>query len=292
MSSAASRAVTTPSGIPGRARRVAPLSGRLEVFRRLLVAGFKQQSAYLGAAWGGLIANTTFGFLKAGILGATVVAAGGEVAGYDLAQMMAFTWLGQGLLGMVNLYGRDELGERIRTGAIAVDFARPLDLQMSKLASFLGERSFSLFPRGLPSIAIGLIFTPMVLPLTLWPYLLGAVSVVLGMAVSFACVYLIQVAAFWLVEIRGLQILYMAVAGLFSGLYTPLALFPDWLQAIALCTPFPSILMAPIDILSGRTLGGDAVLQVLVQAGWLAGTLLAGRVLTRLGRRAVEVQGG
>lgn len=266
--------------------------GALEVYRRLLVAGFRQQSAYLGAAWGGLVANVTFGFLKAGILGATVVAAGGSVAGYDLGQMMAFTWLGQGLLGVVNLYGRDELGERIRSGAIAVDFARPLDLQLSRLATFLGERSFSLLPRGLPSVAIGLAFTPMILPLAVLPYVLGAVSVVLGMAISFACVHLIQLAGFWLVQVRGLQVVYMALAGLFSGLYTPLALFPDWLQTIALCTPFPSILMAPIDILSGRIAGADALLQVLVQAAWLAGTLLAGRGLIRLGRRKLEVQGG
>ncbi|WP_197519856.1 ABC transporter permease [Pseudonocardia sp. HH130630-07] len=264
----------------------------MRVFARLLTAGFRQRSAYLGAAWGRLAANATFGFLKAGILGATVVAAGGSVGGYDLAQMMAFVWLGQGLLGAVDLNGTDTLARRIRTGDVAVDFARPLDLQLSRLASFLGERLFSLIPRGLPSIAIGLALTPMTLPLAAGPYLLGAVALVLGMALSFAVVYLVQVLAFWLVEVRGLQVLYMSFAGFFSGLFVPVGLFPGWLQGVAAATPFPSMLMTTIEIVSGRVTGSGALGLVAVQVCWLAGALAAGQVLTRQGRSRLEIQGG
>ena len=57
------------------------------------------------------------------------LAAGGEVAGYDLGLMSAYIWIGQGLLGAVNLNGTSELAERIRTGDVAVDFARPIDPQ-------------------------------------------------------------------------------------------------------------------------------------------------------------------
>jgi hypothetical protein len=48
--------------------------------------------------------------------------------------MSAYVWLSQGMLGMVNLYGTHELGERIRTGDIAVDVARPVDIQGAYLA--------------------------------------------------------------------------------------------------------------------------------------------------------------
>ena len=52
----------------------------VRVYWRILVAGFRRQSAYLLAAFGGLVANTTFGLLKVAILFATVRAAGGELA--------------------------------------------------------------------------------------------------------------------------------------------------------------------------------------------------------------------
>jgi ABC-2 type transport system permease protein len=114
----------------------------------------------------------------------------------------------------------------------------------------------------------------------------------LGIVISAATVYLIAVAGFWLVETRGLQILYMLASGFLGGLYVPIALFPQWLRIFAAATPFPSILMYPVDVLSG--LGGavDAAGLVLAQMAWLAGVAAAGQMLTRAGRRRLEVQGG
>lgn len=270
--------------------RAAPVSVR--PYWRLLVAGFRQQSAYLAAAIGGLIANVTFGFLKAAILSATVVAAGGELAGYDVGQMMAFVWLGQAMLGLINVYGRDVLGERVRSGDIAVDFLRPLNLQAAGLASFLGQRLFTLLPRGLPSFLVGALVTGLAMPTQVAPYLLGAVSVLIAMSLSYACVYVLNILGFWLVETRGLQVGYSVVAGFFCGLYVPVGIFPTWLQVLAHSTPFPSTMMTPINVLSGRVSGADALLVIGVQLAWLAVTLALGHLLTRAGRRHLEVQGG
>lgn len=51
-------------------------------------------------------------------------------------------------------------------------------------------------------------------------------------------------------------------------------------------------MMYPIDVLSGTGGAGNAARLVLVQAGWLAGVAAAGQLLTRAGRRRLEVQGG
>ena len=66
--------------------------------------------------------------------------------------------------------------------------------------------------------------------------------------------------AFWTLDIRGFIGLYLVVVAPFSGLYVPVHLFPDWLRTIAYATPFPSLLQLPIDVLSGRVLGLDALL--------------------------------
>jgi ABC-2 type transport system permease protein len=262
------------------------------VYWRLLVAGFRRQSAYRLAALGGLVANLTFGLLKVAILFATVRAAGGQLHGYDTASMSTYVWLSQGMLGSVNLTGRTDLALRVKNGQVAVDFLRPLDLQAATIATETGGSLFALIPRGLPSVLLGAATVGILLPTSPVFYLLGAVSLVLGIVISAATVYLIAVVGFWLVETRGLQILYMLASGFLGGLYVPIALFPSWLRILATATPFPAIMMYPIDVLSGFAGAAGAAELVLVQVAWLAGTAAVGQLLTRRGRRRLEVQGG
>jgi ABC-2 type transport system permease protein len=259
---------------------------------RLVAAGFREQATYRLAAVAGLVANTTFGLLKVAVLFATVEAAGGEIHGYDVATMSAYIWISQGLLGSINLNGRSEMSERIRTGDVAVDFLRPMDVHTAAVATEVGRSIFTLIPRGVPCVVIGVLVVGMAAPDRPSSYLLGAMSLLLAFAVSAQSAYLVAATGFWLVETRGLQVLYMVASGFLSGLYVPVWIFPDWLQAIALATPFPAMLMYPTDVLSGRTEGSAAVLLVVIQLAWLGGTFVAGQLMTRAGRRHLEVQGG
>lgn len=268
------------------------LPAQLRAHLLLAVAGFRERSRYLMAAMGGLVANATFGLLKVAILFATVDAAGGELQGYDAATMSAYIWISQGLLGSVNLMGRVEIAERIRTGDIAVDFLRPLDVHTAMLATEFGRSVFALIPRGIPSIAIGAVLVGMATPDHPSAYLLGLVSVALAFVISAATVYLVAASGFWTIETRGLQLMYMVVSGFLAGLFVPLWLFPDWLQLVAQLTPFPSLMMYPTDILSGRTGGLEALGLVGLQLVWLMVTVGAGQLMTRAGRRHLEVQGG
>jgi len=262
------------------------------VYWRLLVAGFRRQSAYRLAALGGLVANLTFGLLKVAILFATVRAAGGTLHGYTTESMSTYVWLSQGMLGSVNLNGRTDLALRVKDGQVAVDLLRPVDLQAATVATESGMALFALLPRGLPSVLLGALTVGIAMPTSPVFYLLGAVSMILGIVISAATVYLIAVLGFWLIETRGLQILYMLASGFLGGLYVPIALFPQWLRIVATATPFPSIMMYPIDVLSGFGGAGRAAALVLAQVAWLSMVAAIGQVLTRAGRRRLEVQGG
>jgi ABC-2 type transport system permease protein len=264
----------------------------VRVYWRLLAAGVRRQSTYRLAALGGLVANVTFGLLKVAILFATVRAAGGELSGYDVGAMSAYIWISQGLLGSVNLFGRSDMAERIRTGDVAVDFLRPVDVQAAAVTTEVGQSLFALLPRGLPSVVIGALVVGMDLPASPASYVVGAVSVVLGIVISCTTVYLVSACGFWLVDNRGVQILYMVVSGFLAGLFVPIWLFPEWLRRLAELTPFPSMLMYPTDVLSGRVGAADGTVLVLMQLGWLAVTVLLGQLMTRAGRHRLEVQGG
>ncbi|WP_088282470.1 ABC-2 family transporter protein [Kineosporia sp. A_224] len=268
------------------------MRGRGRVWWRLVVAGVHEAAAYRLALLGGLVANVTFGFLKYGILTATVAASGGVVAGYDAQVMSTYIWLSQGMLGSVNLFGRTDLSDRVKNGDVAVDFLRPLSVQAAACLHDIGRGLFALLPRGLPSVAIGALLVGIALPSSAAGYLLGAVSVLLAIAVSATTVYLVAVSGFWLVETRGLQVLYMVTSGFFAGLFVPVGLLPGWLQVAAYSTPFPAMMMYPVDVLSGRVAGWAAAGLVAAQLGWLLATVAVGAAMTVGGRRRLEVQGG
>ena len=132
----------------------------------------------------------------------------------------------------------------------------------------------------------------MTLPQVAVVYGLGALSLLLAITVAFLADMMVNLAAFWLVETRGLTVVYNATMNLLSGFLIPIVWFPDWLLAIARATPFPSMIQTPIDTLSGRVPPPEALGLIGVQIGWAAVLALAAWAMLRAGTRSLEVQGG
>lgn len=240
----------------------------------------------------GVITNAVFGFVRSAVLMAAVHT-GRPVGGYDLGSIGAYVWLTQGMLGAVQMMGPPpELSDRIKSGDVAVDFIRPVDLQISGLAMDLGRAACSVLPRGIPGLLIGSLTFGLTMPSTSAPYLLGAVSIVLAVALSFLTQFAVALTGFWVIEARGIRTLYVVGGTFLAGLYVPVHIFPAWLRRVATATPFPSILQAPVDVLSGRIVGWQATGAVVAQACWVIGFLVLGQLMLRAGRRKLEVQGG
>jgi len=139
--------------VPRRARASIRLD--VEIARR----SFHRYSTYRAATVAGCFTNTVFGFLRTFVLLA-VVAARGPVGGLDATGVATYVFVSQSLLAAVGTFNELELGERIRTGAVVVDFHRPVDLERWWLAEDLGRAGFQALARGLPPYLIGgLVFT-------------------------------------------------------------------------------------------------------------------------------------
>lgn len=261
-------------------------------FRLLVRAGFRRHSTYRLALVAGMTTNSVFGFIRASILLAALASAGRDIGGYDGPTAVAFVWWGQALLGTVNLFGFTEVADRVRTGDIAIDFLRPLDPQLAYLAGDLGRAGINLVARGVPALLIGALLFDFAWPPSALSWVGGFVSLGLAVVVAFAGIFAVNLLAFWLVEVRGIRVLYMMVGGLLSGLYLPVPWFPDWLRTIAQWSPFPSMLQNPIDILAGRVVGDAIAPTLAAQLFWVAALLGLGHLLLRAGRRRLEVQGG
>ncbi|WP_142050913.1 ABC transporter permease [Pseudonocardia kunmingensis] len=260
----------------------------LRPYLRLVGAGFRRHSTYLAASLAGLFTNTVFGLLRVAVLLA-VVGPTGSAAGYDAADTGTFVWLGQGLLAVVLLWPDRELAHRVRTGDIAIDLARPWNLQVALLAQDLGRAGHAVLVRLAPPVAFGALVLPFRWPESPWTVALFAVSTALAVVISFALRFLLDLTSFWLLDNRGVAGVYMSVSGLACGLTVPLAFFPDALRTALYATPFPAVMQTPIDVFGER---GSPAALLAHQVLWVVVTLAAGQLVLARATRKLVVQGG
>lgn len=264
----------------------------MSAYVRLAAAEFRRQGTYRLALAAGIVTNGVFALIRAGVMLAALAGAGGTVAGYDQRSALLFVLWGQALLGTIPLWGWNDIADRVRTGEIAVDLVRPMDLQVYWWFRDLGRAAMQFLARGLPILVAGMLvlqvaphFDPMI-------YLAGSVGLLLGLAINYLTRYAMNLISFWTLETQGFQILYMVASSILTGLAVPVHFFPDWLRTIADATPFPAMFQYPVDLLSGRTVGAEVFGVLAIQLAWLAGLWVLTRVLTWAGTRRLVIQGG
>jgi ABC-2 type transport system permease protein len=262
------------------------------IYARLAATEFRRYSTYRMAVLAGVFTNSVFGFIRISVLGAAITAAGTSIAGYSVKEASTYVWLGQAYIAPLAIMGGMELADRVKNGDIAVDLARPVDLQASWWARDVGRAAFALLSRGLLPLVIGGVTVGLQLPTTWTAYPLGVLSLLIAVSISFTLRFIVNLTAFWVLDIRGFLSLYFVAIGLLSGFLVPVHFFPPWLATIAYATPAPSLLQLPIDVMSGRVVGGAALTTLAIQAAWLAGMVALARLVQRAAARRLVVQGG
>lgn len=258
----------------------------------LVSAGFRRYATYRQATLAGAVTNTFFGVVKLSILLAAASAAGGVVAGYDRAALSTYTWVAQGMIAVLVLFGSAELAQRVRTGDVAIDLGRPVHPVAAWLAEDIGRAGQACLVRFFGPLVIGGLIFGLRVPQHAATVPLFVLSAALGVVVSFGCRLLMNLTAFWLLDVRGVATLYMVSSNVLGGLIVPVAFFPGWLQAVAYATPFPSMLQTPVDVVVERVSGVDLLAALGVQVAWAATLVAAGVLVLRRGTRRLVVQGG
>jgi ABC-2 type transport system permease protein len=216
------------------------------------------------------------------------------LGGYDVSDALTFVWLQQGLLMPIGMFGATttgELGERVRSGEIAVDLYRPTRLLWWWLSVDLGRATFQLLVRGGAPLLVGALLFDLKFPggPAGWPAV--AVGVLLAILISFAIRYLVALSGFWITDSRGTEYLALVLSSFFSGMLLPLVVFPGWIGDFARATPWAATMQVPIDIWLDRNPGGTGA-ALTFQLGWLFVLLLTAQLVTSLATRRVVVLGG
>jgi ABC-2 type transport system permease protein len=269
------------------------VSGTLRLGFELARRGYGRYAAYPGATWAGVFTNSFFGLVIAYVMLA-VYERRDDVGGYDVAAALTYVWLAQGLLSVVASFGPSwyELAERVRSGDIAVDLYRPLDLQAAGLAHDFGRATHQLLFRAAPPFVLGALVFELTAPTDPLRWLAFTVSVVLAVVVSYGIRFIFNMLAFWVLDFRGPYVIALAVSNVLSGLAIPLVFFPGALGDVLRTLPFAGMLQSPIDVYLGTELGGSTAGTLALHATWALVLIGLGRVVLAAGTRKLVVQGG
>src|SRR5215510_2578792 len=212
---------------------------RWPAYLAFAAAGFRRYATYREAMVAAIFTNSVFGFLRSAVLLAVAAAGAGAVAGYDEPRLATFVWAGQGLIGVVLLWAPTELADRIRSGDVIADLLRPVDLVWQQLAGDLGRAGVALLTRFVGPLVVGALAFDLYAPERAATYVMFACSVLFATVVCFGCRYLVNAAAYWLLDARGPQVAWTLLSGALGGLYFPLWFLPrDLALAIIVATPF------------------------------------------------------
>ena len=191
--------------------------------------------------------------------------------------------------------GDSDVQELIRTGNVAYELCRSVDLYNMWYARALALRIAPTILRAVPVFAISLFVLPSSFALKM-PSVSGLaawlVAVVGALLLGCAMTNLMNISMFWTISGEGINRLVPAVVLVFSGVLVPLPLLPDWAQRVLEFLPFAGLMDTPARFFVGQLAPREVWVFFARQLIWTVVLVAWGRRLLRRGLRRVVVQGG
>jgi ABC-2 type transport system permease protein len=273
------------------------VSDLLRPYRAAFVSRFLQMLQYRTAALAGFATQCWWGGIKVMVL-AAFYANGGS--GMPLADAITYTWIAQGLLALVPWSGDPEVAQAVRTGSVAYDRLRPVDAYGLWFARAAGWIAARVLPRLVLMAGFAIVALPLAgfdagawqPPAHVAAGVATALSLLLALALSAACVMLLNIATAAMLNDRGINAIAVPVLLVCSGNVLPLSLLPDAWQAALVLQPFAGLVDIPVRLYTGRLVGAEALGALALQLVWIAVFVAAGHAAMRSAMRRLDVQGG
>jgi len=262
----------------------------------ILRVRFQLMLQYRAAAFAGFVTQCWWGVIKIMVMAAFY--AGHPHQPITLAQAITYTWLGQGLLGLLPWNADTDISEAVESGNVAYERLRPVDTHALWLARAVAQKAGGTALRVVPMFVIAALLFPAVglgdwawkLPQTAEAAALFAISITLALFLASASVVLLNIAVVALKTRRAANIAGTLVNPL-SGMIVPLALMPGWLQGFLFWQPFAGLVDIPYRIYFGNLAGGAAAAGIAAQLLWVTIFILAGRYWLAEVWARVDMQG-
>jgi ABC-2 type transport system permease protein len=193
-----------------------------------------------------------------------------------------------------------DLRAMVRSGAVAYELCRPIDLYSLWYVRALAWRTAPTLLRAVPMCLFAAVLLPLigldewrlVAPPSLSTAVAFGATLLCALLLGCALTTVINITLLWTIAGDGAVMLLAAVVTFFSGMIVPLPLFPDWAQPVVQALPFAGLLDRPFRVFTGHIPVTDVVAVLRHQIAWTIALVLFGRWLLAQGMRRVVVQGG
>ncbi|HKN61744.1 MAG TPA: ABC-2 family transporter protein [Candidatus Acidoferrales bacterium] len=215
-----------------------------------------------------------------------------SLAGYTLAQMIAYVSVGWIIRSFYWNTIDQEMAYEVIEGKIAMDFIKPVSIQWMWISRAMGESAFRLGLLTLPTAVILALVFPIQGPASRENFLLFIAAVAGSFFLMAAINFMIGTCAIPLKSILALIRAKYWLIELLSGLLIPIAFFPQKLQRVMAWLPFEHIANTPLQIYLGKLDRAQAWRALGTQWLWVVALLILAHVWWDRASRKITIHGG
>ena len=251
----------------------------------------KMELQYRGAVLGGVICQVFFGLILVAIYRAMYAGKPQEI---PLSHITSYVWLQQAFFRML-LASDPELTDKIRTGSIAYDLCRPLDLYGFYYVRIMAQKMTGSLLRAVPMLVFAFLLPEgwgLMLPASAAGFTWSLAGLFLGLLCVCALENITMGFTMRTLDARGMQALLNLLMMILAGNILPLTLFPDSWQRVITLLPYAQLLDAPIRLYTGDTPLSAAPGILLLQVIWILLLTGIGILFWRANQKRLEIQGG
>ena len=212
-------------------------------------------------------------------------------------QLVSYVWMGQALFAMLPWNADPEIRTMVRSGAVAYELCRPVDLYALWYARAIAQRTAPTVLRAIPMTIVVTIVLPLV-GIPEWQLgppvapLSFVLTIIAALALACAITTLINVTLLWTIAGEGVVMMAATIVAFCSGMIVPLPLFPDWAQDVLGWLPFAGVVDLPYRVYNGDVPASELGVVLGKQVAWTAALVVFGRWLMGRAMKRVVVQGG
>ena len=256
-----------------------------------LSARFRTMLQDRTAALAGVVTQVFFGFVRVMIFQAFYQSSHAPQP-MTSQQTTAYLWLGQAFLLLAMLGVDSEIAALIRSGNVAYELVRPVDLYNYWLARSFSSRAAPMALRALPILLIATLIGQLSLPASPLHALLFLISISIGLILSAVLFAIVTISLLWTISGEGAARIVPPLVFVLSGMIIPLPLFPQFLQPLIRALPFRGLIDVPFRIYLGQLSTHEIITGFIQQTVWIAIFIITGRTLLSRGLKRLVAQGG
>ena len=256
----------------------------MRTFRKIFKTNMLEELQYKGAYISGIICQFAFGFMY--ILLYQAFFESGVPQNFNASQMVSYVWLGQAFFAMFSYFdlNKNEITRPIINGNVSYQLIKPVNIYDFWFKQVLTRSIAKTIVRSIPLITITFLLPAgfgLGLPVTIWNFLLFALSVVFGCLLMATIKMFAYIFVLYTLDAKGVFALVMSIFGFLGGSIIPIPLLP-----------FRYVSDLPYRIYIGNLDLTTALWQIGVQIVWIVALYLLGKFILNKKSKKLVVQGG